>query len=96
MHPPMTSRRKVIFMHDNEPSHSAKVTTSFLDYLDNKGDSLMNLPACSPDLNSIENDASILKQFSSKADLWKAFKDAVSSVPHTQMKANLIDQRPTF
>ena len=41
-----------IFMQDNAPSHSSKLT---MQYLEEKGVSLMEWPANSPDLNPIEN-----------------------------------------
>ena len=38
---PLSSRREVIFTHDNSPSHSAKATTSLLCSLRIKGDLLV-------------------------------------------------------
>ena len=46
-------RRKIIFMHDNAPSHAANKTTEFLHSLGFKKDILMDWPACFPDLNPI-------------------------------------------
>ena len=74
------------------PSHWTKATTNFLASLGIKGDSLMDWPACSPDMNPLENIRSILKQqiyadrckFSSKTELWKNLKDAAASVPPAQ------------
>ena len=47
----LSSRRKVIFMHDNATSHSVKATTSFVASLGIEGDSLMDWPLRLPDLN---------------------------------------------
>ena len=52
---PLSSHRKVIIMQDNAPPHSAEATTRFLASLGIKGNSLVDCPACSPDMNSIEN-----------------------------------------
>jgi hypothetical protein len=91
---PLSRRRKVIFMHDNAPSHSAKATGTFLATMGFKGDTLMAWPACSPDLNPIENLWSIIKrkvyadvrQFSSKEDLWVAIQEAATSVEPATIK----------
>ena len=92
---PLSCRRKVIFMHDNAPSHSAKATTGFLAPPGIEDDSLMDWPACSPGLNHIYNYWSSLKQqtyadgrqFSSKAELWKALKDAgAASAPPARIR----------
>ena len=73
-------RSKIIFMHDNAPSHAAKNTSVSLAAMGIKGEKLMGLSPSSPDLNPIENLWSILKQkiyeggsqFTSKQLLWEA------------------------
>ncbi|KAL0194890.1 hypothetical protein M9458_008462 [Cirrhinus mrigala] len=73
-------RNKIIFMHDNAPSHAARNTSASLAAMGIKGGKLMVWPPSSPDLNPIENLWSILKQkiyeggrqFTSKQQLWEA------------------------
>lgn len=73
-------RSKIIFMHDNAPSHAAKNTSGSLAAMGIKGEKLMVWPPSSPDLNPIENLWSIIKQkiyeggrqFTSKQQLWEA------------------------
>jgi transposase len=74
----VTFKRKLVFMHDNAPSHSAKSTVQYLEKIGFKENKLMTWPACSPDLNPIENLWAVLKlrvyqsgqQFTSKDQLW--------------------------
>uniref|UniRef100_A0A8C5MML4 Tc1-like transposase DDE domain-containing protein n=1 Tax=Leptobrachium leishanense TaxID=445787 RepID=A0A8C5MML4_9ANUR len=71
---------KIIFMHDNAPSHAAKNTSASMAAMGIKGAKVMVWPPSSPDLNPIENLWSILKQkiyeggrqFTSKQQLWEA------------------------
>ncbi|KAL0204637.1 hypothetical protein M9458_002655, partial [Cirrhinus mrigala] len=73
-------RNKIIFMHDNAPSHAARNTSASLAAMGIKEGKLMLWPPSSPDLNPIENLWSILKrkiyeggrQFTSKQQLWEA------------------------
>lgn len=91
---PLSRMKKVILMHDNAPSHSAKDTNHFLKSLGFNNDNLMIWPPSSPDLNPIENLWSIIKreiyadgkQYSSKNDLWKVIKDSAASIPRSTIR----------
>lgn len=90
----LTLRRKMIFMHDNAKSHSAKHTTEFLAKNTFKDNKLMIWPPCSPDLNPIENYWSNLKQhiyqagkqFSNNNELWEAILVAAYNIPSSIIK----------
>ena len=85
---PAAQRKKLIFMHDNAPSHASKNTKEWLISKGITGERIMEWPACSPDLNCIENLWSTLKrkiytngrQYRSKDDLWNAIQGAASSL----------------
>ena len=70
----------MVFIQDNGPSHAGHLTTSFFKEVLVKKGEIMEWPACSPDVNSIENLWSILKremyaggkQYSSKEEVWNA------------------------
>ena len=91
---PLEQRRKIIFMQGNAPSHAAKKTKEFLHSLGFKNNTLMDWPACSPDLNPIENLWAIIKrsvysngkQYSSKNDLWAAIQNAAKAVDPSTIK----------
>ena len=86
---PLATLKKIIFMHDNAPSHAAKATTQFLHSLGFVNETLMVWPPNSPDLNPIENLWSIIKlhvyangkQYSSKDDLWMVIKESAATIP---------------
>ena len=59
---PLALKKKMIFMHDNAPSHTARYTRKALTKFGFKEACLMVWLACSPDLNPIENFWSLLKR----------------------------------
>lgn len=77
-------RNKLVFMHDNAPSHASNHTKQWLSEQGLRNEKLMVWPPNSPDLNPIENFWSIVKQkvykngrqYSSKDGLWAAIKVA--------------------
>lgn len=81
-------RKKMMFMHDNAPSHASKFTSAWLASKGFKEDTIMEWPPSSPDLNCIENLWSILKrrvyengvQFSSQHKLWEAIVKTAKSI----------------
>ena len=95
---PLALKRKMIFMHDNAPSHAARYTREALTKFGFKEGRIMLWPACSPDLNPIENFWSMLKskvyeggkQFSSKNCLWEAIQNCAAAMDKDTIK-NLTD-----
>ena len=51
---PLSRLRKLIYMHDNAPSHAAKATTQYLESLGFKNKTMMIWPPNSPNVNPIE------------------------------------------
>lgn len=96
-------RKTLVFMHDNAPSHASRYSQEWLASQGFKDDLLMNWPACSSDLNPIENLWSILKrtvysdgkQYNSKDQLWKAIQGAAHSVGREVIRnlTKSVDQR---
>ena len=90
-------------MQDNTPPHAAHLTTDFLKKVLVKKGEIMEWPACSPDLNPIENLWSILKRevyaggkhYSSKEDLWHAIKITANGISLDTIKklTSSMDQR---
>ena len=74
---PLSRLKRIVFMHDNAPSHAAKATTAVLKSLGFVNESLMIWPPNTPDLTPMENMWSIVKrhiyangkQYSSKNEL---------------------------
>ena len=81
-------RKNFVFMHDNAPSHAARLTTSYLNKVVGKHGKIMEWPQFSPDLNPIENLWSIFKrkiytagrQYHTTDDLWDAIITAAGDV----------------
>jgi transposase len=92
----VTLKRKLIFQHDNAPSHRAKYTTHWLALKGFKQEKIMTWPPASPDLNPIENLWALIKkkvyeggqQFQSLSNLWNAVKAAANSILPSEI-ANL-------
>ena len=45
-------RKNMVFMHDNAPSHAARLTTEYLTSVFARHGKVMQWPACSPDFKS--------------------------------------------
>ena len=99
----LSFRKKMVFMHDNAPSHAARLTTEYLQSVLGNHGKIMQWPACSPDLNPIENLWSILKrklyssgrQYTSKDDLWNAVLTAAKDISSDDVESltSSMDQR---
>ena len=93
----------MIFMHDNAPSHAARLTMGFLKKSLVKNATIMEWLPYSPDLNLIENMWSIIKrkvyangkQFSSKDELWNVIKSAAKDISTDEISklTSSMDQR---
>jgi transposase len=85
-------RKEWIFQQDNAPVHTYKPN---MKYLEKKGTNIMDWPACSPDLNPIENLWHILDQNTSKrqpkneTDLFKVLEDAWKNIEKEKLE-NLV------
>lgn len=99
----LSFKRSLVFMQDNAPSHAAKKTIEYLQQSGFHGPRLMKWPACSPDINPIENMWSVLKrrvyqggrQFSTKSELWDAVVNAAESITPDEILSltNSMDNR---
>ena len=95
-------KRKMIFMHDNAPSHAACYTCDALSKFGFSDGCVMLSPACSPDLNPIENFWSQLKSkvyeggnFHQKKDLWEQIQTSAAGINKDSIKqlTNSMDSR---
>ena len=99
----LSFRKKMVFMHDNAPSHSARIATEYLERVFARHGKIMRWLACFQDLNPIENLWSILKQniysegrqYNSKDDLWNAILTAAKDISSDEIESltSSMDQR---
>lgn len=90
--------RNWTFMQDNAPIHKARST---MQWLEDEGIEVLEWPACSPDLNPIENLWGVLagkvyahgRQYSNKEDLKRAIFDAWDAIPLSTLES-LVDSMP--
>ena len=91
-------RSDIVFQHDNDPKHTAKITKEFLQ---NSGIEILDWPPQSPDLNPIEHFWGILKdkltshekQASSVHELWEHVQEDWEKITAQECK-NLIYSMP--
>ena len=85
---PQNTKKKIVFMHDNAPSHAAHLTIEHLADKGFRGKRLMQWPPQSPDLNPIENYWAAIKmilyangkQYKNNDELWTALLDSFRKV----------------
>lgn len=87
-------RRNTILMQDNAPSHASIHSKKFLNENGFSGNTLMDWPSCSPDLNPIENYWAVFKsklyeggkQYANKNDLWHGIQSTFASMDRGLIK----------
>ncbi|XP_014780265.1 uncharacterized protein LOC106876286 [Octopus bimaculoides] len=100
---PHNFKIKCIFMHDNVPSHASRLSCEFLERERFTEDKTMERSPSSPDLNSVENPRSIIKQklyeggkqYNSKVELWDTIQSITAAASPDQIgkPTNSMDKR---
>lgn len=88
-------RKKLIFMHDNAPTHVSNETKNFFKQNLGTVKNILQWPAVSPDINPIENVWGVIKsdlyscgkQYMSNDELWRAILKAFSNLSSTTIKS---------